>query len=176
MKCPNCGSNNSGGANFCSNCGKDLAPQAVVPAEVRQRQCVECGRSIGWDANVCAFCGHDFRAKPKPGTEGYLTTGAVFTTTAGILAIALLTVIVAQMSYLSATDTTLLIISYVCSAVGVIGGILALMRRVFPFAVLGAVCVIFSPAFFFAIPGLVLIVKSAAMFKDIGAPLAPGHY
>lgn len=176
MKCPNCGLDNPEGANFCNNCGKDIAPKAVVPGEVRQRQCIECGRSISWEASVCAYCGHDFRPKLKSGTEGYLVTGAVLTIVAGILAIALLTITVGQAGNLSVEGMTLLVISYVCSAVGLIGGILALTRRMFPLAVLGAVCAIFSPAFYFAIPGLVLIVKSAAQFKDTEAPLTASHY
>lgn len=170
MKCPNCGGTNPEGANYCSHCGRDMALRAVEPAEVKQRRCVECGRTIGWDAFICAYCGHDYRAKSKPGTEGYLVTGAVLTIVAGILSILLLTVIVGQAGSMSIEGTTLLAISAMCSILGVIGGLAALMRRWFPLAVLGAVCAIFGPAFFFAIPGLVLIVTSASRFKDFEKP------
>jgi len=147
-----------------------MAPRAIEPADVKQRRCVECGRSISWDAFVCAYCGHDYRARSKPGTEGYLVTGAVLTIVAGILAILLLTIVVGQAGDLSIEVTTLVTISALCSILGVIGGLAALMRRWFPLAVLGAVCAIFGPAFFFAIPGLVLIVTSASRFKDFEKP------
>jgi ribosomal protein L40E len=167
MKCTNCGASNAEGANYCSHCGRDLAQRAVEPADVRQRQCVQCGRSIGWDAFVCAYCGHDYRVKSKPGTEGYLVTGSVLTIVAGILSILLLTIVVGQAGDLTNEGMALVITSAVCSVLGVVGGLAALMRRWFPLAVLGAVCAIFGPAFFFAIPGLALIATSAARFKDI---------
>ncbi len=170
MNCPNCGASNPDGARFCNDCGKTLSPAAVAPSEAGLRQCVECGRSISWDANVCAFCGHDFRARSHAGTEGYLMTGAVLTLVAGILSIALLTVVVSQISGMTVGDITLATISYACSAVGVFGGVLALIRKLFPIAVLGAVCAIFTPAFFFAIPGLALIARSASQFNDAGTP------
>jgi predicted nucleic acid-binding Zn ribbon protein len=166
MKCSNCGASNPEGANYCSNCGRDVAPRAVEPADVKQRRCVACGRPIGWDAFVCAYCGHDYRARSKPGTEGYLVTGAVLTIVAGILSILLLTVIVGQAGDMSIESSTLLAISAMCSILGVVGGLMALVRKWFPLAVLGAVCAIFGPAFFFAIPGLVLIVASASRFKE----------
>jgi ribosomal protein L40E len=170
MKCPNCGASNPEGANYCSHCGRDMAPRAVEPADVKQRRCVECGRPIGWDAFVCAYCGHDYRSKSKPGTEGYLVTGAVLTIVAGILSVLLLTLIVAQAGDMTIEGMTLVTISAACSILGAIGGFAALMRKWFPFAVLGAVCAIFGPAFFFAIPGLVLIATSASRFKDFEKP------
>ena len=170
MKCPNCGASNSEGSNYCSHCGKDMAPRAIEPADVKQRRCVECGRPIGWDAFVCAYCGHDYRARSKPGTEGYLVTGAVLTIVAGILSLLLLTIIVGQAGGLPTEWTTLVTVSAMCSVLGVIGGLAALMRRWFPLAVLGAVCSIFGPAFFFAIPGLVLVATSASRFKDFEKP------
>jgi hypothetical protein len=170
MKCPNCGVDNPEGANYCSHCGRDLAPRAVEPADVKQRRCVECGRSIGWDTPVCAYCGHDYRAGMKRGTEGYLVTGAILTIVAGILSILLLTITIDQAGDLSVAGTALVTISAMCSVLGVIGGLAALMRGWFPLAVLGAVCAIFGPAFFFAIPGLVLIVTSASRFKDFEKP------
>jgi uncharacterized paraquat-inducible protein A len=151
-------------------CGRALMPMAVEPPEMRQRQCVECGRSIAWDANVCMYCGHDFRPKRKASTEAHLLTGAILTLMAGILAIALLTIIVAQYESMSVQNQAIAAISYSCSSLGVIGGIAALTRRGFPIAVLGATCAIFSPAFYFAIPGLVLIANSADSFEKSARP------
>ncbi len=166
MKCTNCGVANPEGMRFCGNCGKILTPSPVEPMEARNRYCVKCGRIIGWDANACMYCGHDYRVKAKPGTEGYLLTGAVLTIVAGILSIALLTIIVDRFHDMSTGDMALATISYTCSAIGVVGGIAALMRRMFPIAVLGGACAIFTPAFYFAIPGLVLIARSATGFKE----------
>ena len=166
MKCANCGVGNPEGMRFCGNCGKLLAPSAVEPMDARNRQCVKCGRAISWDAIACMYCGHDYRAKTKPGTEGYLMTGAVLTIVAGILAIALLTILVDQYDHLSAGNMALATISYTCSIIGVVGGYAALMRKWFPIAVLGGACAIFTPAFFFAIPGLVLIAISATSFRE----------
>jgi hypothetical protein len=111
------------------------------------------------------YCGHDYRARIKAGTEGQLLTGAILTILAGILGIALLTIIVSQWNG-SVTNTAFAVLSYSCSFLGVVGGFAALMRRWFPIAVLGAACSIFSPAFFFGIPGLVLIANSATRFRD----------
>jgi hypothetical protein len=147
-----------------------MAPRAVEPSDIKQRRCIECGRPISWDAFVCSYCGHDYRARSKPGSEGYLVTGSVLTIVAGILSVLLLAVVVDQAGGLSTEGTTLVTISAMCSVIGVIGGLAALMRRWFPLAVLGAVCAIFGPAFFFAIPGLALIATSASRFKDFERP------
>lgn len=157
---------NPEGMRFCGNCGKILAPSAVEPIEARSRQCIKCGRAISWDAIACMYCGHDYRGKAKPGTEGYLMTGAVLTILAGVLAIALLTILVSQFNNMSSGDMALVTISYSCSVIGVVGGLAALMRKWFPIAVLGGACAIFTPAFFFAIPGLVLIAVSAKSFRE----------
>ncbi|HEX9909017.1 MAG TPA: hypothetical protein VGB78_11240 [Thermoplasmata archaeon] len=112
------------------------------------------------------YCGHDFTKKEKPGTEGFLMTGAVLTTVAGILGIALLSILSSEWGDWSVQQTSFLVISYTCGILGVIGGVASIMRVQFPVAVLGGACAIFTPAFFFAIPGLVLIARSASLFKD----------
>ena len=168
MKCPSCGMENPAAMRFCGNCAGALMPQDMKPEQGRSRQCVECGRSIGWDAIACMYCGRDYRKRQRPGTEGYLTTGAILTIVAGVLGAAILSVMIDQWHHLSAPDTLLAVISYSCSVLGVVGGIAALTRVQFPIAVLGATCAIFTPAFFFAIPGLGLIATSAANFKGYG--------
>lgn len=166
MKCPNCGMVNPEKMRFCGNCGKALPSEGVITQEQGVRQCVECGRSIAWDANACMYCGHDYRKRAKPGTEGYLTTGAVLTVLAGVLGLLLLSVIVDASHFMSTSQKVILAIMYVCSGLGVVGGIAALVRKMFPIAVLGSACAIFTPAFFFAVPGLVLVARAAAEFKD----------
>lgn len=164
MKCESCGLANPEGMKFCGVCGRPLAAPPAGPADARSRNCVQCGRPIGWDAYICMYCGHDYKAKPKPGTEGHLLTGAILTLLAGIMGIALL--LAMSGGFYSFWYDSLRVLSFSCGIVGVIGGYAALSRRWFPIAVLGAAAAIFTPAFFFAIPGLVLIANSATRFKD----------
>jgi len=93
-------------------------------------------------------------------------TGAVLTILAGILGFSLLTLVVDQEHHLSTSGAALVAISYVCSVLGIVGGLAALMRKWFSIAVLGGACAIFTPAFYFAIPGLVLVARSAASFRE----------
>ena len=164
MKCESCGMANQEGMKFCGVCGRPLAAPPTGPADARSRNCVQCGRPIGWDAYICMYCGHDYKAKPKPGTEGHLLTGAILTLLAGIMGIALL--LTMSEGFHSFWGEPLRVLSLSCGIVGVIGGYAALNRRWFPIAVLGAAAAIFTPAFFFAVPGLILIANSATRFKD----------
>ena len=49
IRCPGCGDENQGDANFCSNCGKKLPRRQVCPA---------CGEGNDRDARFCDHCGH----------------------------------------------------------------------------------------------------------------------
>jgi hypothetical protein len=90
-------------------------------------------------------------------------TGAILTLLAGIMGMALLLTIYSNNTF---SDNPVLVLSFSCCIIGVIGGFTALMRKWFPIAVLGAAAAIFSPAFFFAVPGLILIANSAIRFRD----------
>ena len=166
MKCEGCGLANSEGMKFCGNCGRPLAVPPTVSVDAKTRNCVSCGRPIGWDAFICMYCGHDYRGKPKRGTEGHLLTGAILTLLSGIMGMALLLTIYTNGGYGTFSDNPILVLSFSCCILGVIGGFTALMRKWFPIAVLGSAAAIFSPAFFFAVPGLILIANSATRFKD----------
>jgi len=111
------------------------------------------------------YCGHDYRKRTKPGTEGYLVTGAILTILAGVLGLVLLTVVLGASRDFDLSGAAIMAISYVCSGLGVVGGVSALMRKWFTLAVLGSACAIFTPSFFFAIPGLALIARSATSFR-----------
>lgn len=137
-----------------------------MSVDAKSRNCISCGRPIGWDAFICMYCGHDYREKPKRGTEGHLLTGAILTLLAGIMGMALLLTIYSDAGFDAFSDNPIMVLSFSCCIVGVIGGFAALMRKWFPIAVLGSAAAIFSPAFFFAVPGLVLIANSATRFKD----------
>lgn len=168
MRCTACGAESPDGMKFCGNCGKAMVPPAVSTGEVRSRHCVGCGRAMPWDVDLCQYCGHDYRAPGKDATKDYLVVGGVLTTVAGVLSIVLTTIIVSTAGNLSPEGAAMAALLYSCAFLGVLGGILALMKMQFPFAVLGAACAIMGPAFFFGIPGLVLIAKSSKQFE--GAP------
>lgn len=164
MKCARCGADVPEGMRFCGMCGGQADAPAVIPGETRARHCVSCGRALAFDANVCQYCGHDFRARPKDETKDYLTAGAVLTTVAGVFSIVLTSIIVYSAGDLSSSGLALVLLIYGCAVMGIVGGMLAMMKRMFPVAVLGAACSIMGPAFFFGIPGLILIVKSSRQF------------
>lgn len=162
------------GLKFCGMCGKPLAAPIVTPDDVRMRHCVSCGRAVGWDVNVCQYCGHDFRAPPKDQAKNQdkdqLVAGGVLTILAGILSIALTTIMISSMNELSNQATAMAMLLYIFGALGVFGGLLALMKRAFPVAVLGAACSIFGLGFFFGIAGLALIIKSSKAFASGAEP------
>ena len=166
MKCAICGADNPEGMKFCGMCGKATILPVVSPGEARNRFCVGCGRAMSWDVNVCQYCGHDYRVPAKDASKDYLVVGGVLTTITGVFSIVLTTIIISTMGELETESTALAILIYSCGVLGVLGGLLAMMRKLFPFAVLGAACAIMGPAFFFGIPGLVLIVKSSRQFED----------
>lgn len=166
MKCSACGAETPGGMKFCGMCGKAVIVAPVSPGEARARYCVGCGRAMPWDVDLCQYCGHDYRASARDGSKDYLVAGGVLTMVAGIFSIVLTTIILSTTGELDAAGMGLTALIYGCGLLGIIGGVLALMRMWFPMAVLGAACSIMGPAFFFGIPGLALIVKSAKQFKQ----------
>lgn len=170
MKCAVCGAESPDGMRFCGMCGKAAVPPAVSPGDSKARYCVGCGRAMSWDVNVCQYCGHDYRAVAKNAARDYLVAGGVLTMIAGVFSIVLTTIIIATTGHLPPEGAALAALIYCCGILGVLGGILAMMKMWFPFAVLGAACAIMGPAFFFGIPGLVLIVKSSSQFRGAQTP------
>ncbi len=51
MNCPNCGTENQAGANFCMSCGTPLT-----------RACPNCGHDLPLEAKFCPNCGHQVAA------------------------------------------------------------------------------------------------------------------
>lgn len=153
------------GTRFCGECGKAFQSPVVSPGAAHNRFCVGCGRAMSWDANVCQYCGHDFRARPVETAKDQLVIGGVLTMLAGILSVALTTILIANAGEIGSAGVAMAALVYSCAAIGVLGGIVALTRTSFPFAVFGAACSVIGPAFFFGIPGLVLIAKSSRVFS-----------
>lgn len=165
MKCAQCGADNPLGMKFCGMCGKPVEAPAVTPGESRMRHCVSCGRVLAWDVNVCQYCGHDFRVRPREQSKDQLVVGGVLTIVASVFSIVLTSIMVSAGGDLEGEALALVIVLYSCAALGIMGGLMALAKRVFPLAVLGAACSIFGLAFFFGIPGLILIAKSSDQFR-----------
>lgn len=168
MKCARCGADVPEGMRFCGMCGGHADAPAVTPDEPRSRHCVSCGRALAFDANVCQYCGHDYRVKAKDQGKNQLMAGAVLTTVAGVFSAVLTTIILSTAGEISSGGVAFALLIYGCAVMGVIGGMLAMARKMFPVAVLGAACSIMGPAFFFGIPGLILIVKSSEQFGSGG--------
>ncbi len=146
-------------------CGRPAAAQAVTQGDARARYCVGCGRAMPWDMEMCQHCGHDYRAPRKDASGDHLVVGGVLTTMAGVFSLVFTTIILFSTGDLADEGIAMAAVIYACGFMGILGGMLALTRNLFPFAVLGAACSVMGPAFFIGIPGLVLIAKSSARFK-----------
>lgn len=53
--CPNCGTYNPEGTNFCQECGTRLVPPAQAPAA--KRFCPNCGAEVTAGYRFCSSCG-----------------------------------------------------------------------------------------------------------------------
>lgn len=153
------------------------------------RQCVTCGRTIDWNANVCMYCGHDFRVAPGPPpkqTTSKPLIGGILLILAGVAALAMAVMFIAldptdfesygydpseyEMS-LSEIDEVLGVcgaIGLVMSIVAMIGGLFAVMRKSFAFAIIGGICGIVGFGFvvgaILALVGIILIAMSRSEF------------
>jgi len=57
MKCPNCGSEVSESAEFCTNCGASLAQATKERREAKMLYCRNCGAKLPEGAAYCSNCG-----------------------------------------------------------------------------------------------------------------------
>lgn len=137
------------------------------------RNCVSCGRPISFDANVCPYCGHDYRVvMAGPQMQGKQSAMPV---AGGVL------ILLASLGYLvgggliAAGSTLALVPSLGATALGVgcgvilvvlgliafLGGIYALGRKNFKFAIVGGILVIPS---ILGLIGLILVAVSKDEF------------
>lgn len=139
------------------------------------RNCVSCGRPIAWDANVCPYCGRDYRAQMMAPAQQ--RKESAMPVAGGVL------IMLASLGYLiiggliAAGSTVALMPSFGTSAMGVacgavllvlgliafMGGIFAMQRKNFGFAVVGGVLVIPS---LLGLIGLILVAISRDEFRD----------
>lgn len=126
------------------------------------RTCVSCGRVIDWHANVCPYCGHDYRAalQPTPAVakSGKPIAAGILIILAGVLAIVMGVIYLSlgaadledagytpvSQGDISAEELQDIMgicggIEFIFGAIAIIGGIFALMRKYFYFALVGGI-------------------------------------
>ncbi|MBU0624399.1 MAG: hypothetical protein KJ672_06085 [Candidatus Thermoplasmatota archaeon] len=155
--------------------------------EGKTRNCVSCGRAIAWDANVCQYCGHDFRAPAAapPHEKTVLSiVGGIMVLVVGIMGLAMGGLFFAidisdldtyGIGSISGFEDTIQNILYVCGAIfvilgliAVVGGFFGVRRKHWGLAILGGVLGLFiiTPYFVGSLVALVGIVLLAVSRKD----------
>jgi len=138
------------------------------------RNCVKCGRTIAWDANVCQFCGHDYRmanapAAPKetvkPIIGGVLIIlGAMVELYVGYVLAwtgeAFSGITFGMSDFLTVCGAIVLILGIVA----LLGGVLAIMRKVYGLALLGGILSL-PGGLIPGLVGLILVAMSHDEFK-----------
>ena len=148
--------------------------------EKGSRMCVSCGRSIAMDANVCQFCGHDFRAPaPAPKKKTVLPViggvlilvGGLITLVGGIALIgavgtldSLVPIDVEGMDVFEDLVNACGAIMIILGLVGVLGGVMGMLRKSFGLAIIGGVFALLG-WFLPALIGLILIAISKEEFE-----------
>lgn len=145
-----------------------------TPGPAQQRNCVSCGRGISWDANVCPYCGHDYRmamagpvaqkkesAMPVIGgilviivSLGYLVMGGLMAALGG----AGFWIDVGAGGLGVACGVIILVLGLIV----LLGGIFAVQRKNFGFALVAGILAIPS---ILGIIGLILIIVSRDEFR-----------
>ncbi|MDH4268762.1 MAG: zinc ribbon domain-containing protein [Dehalococcoidia bacterium] len=168
MFCRNCGKELTGSPEFCMNCGaKPMAGTSFCPG---------CGAQTTPMTEICTKCG--VKVAPKAAATG----GAWMPVTAGILDLVVgvpgliigmisavvggfLTFFVAGLGALIGAPMIIL------SIVAIVGGIFAIRKRAWGFALAGAICgfaiglPLVAPAILFGIPAIVFTVLGKGKFE-----------
>lgn len=146
------------------------------PGGSGSRNCVSCGRPISFDANVCPYCGHDYRVVMSSPQYQQKTESAM-PVAGGVL------ILLASLGYLiggglvAAGSTVALIPSFGVAAWGIVcglimivlgvisflGGVYAMGRKNFNFAIIGGIFVIPS---ILGLIGLILVAVSKDEFTS----------
>lgn len=164
--------------------------QTQGPAQT-PRNCVSCGRLIDWHANVCPYCGYDYRVQvaqaPVVVTTAKPIIAGVLIMIAGILAIGNGIVYISidaadiedagytpisqgEMS-LSELEEIMNVcggLEFVFGTIAAIGGVFAIMRKYFYFALVGGVFALLGFGFvvgsLLGLIGIILIALSKDEF------------
>jgi len=137
------------------------------------RNCVSCGRPISFDANVCPYCGHDYRvvmagpqvqkkesASPVAGGVLILLGSLVYFLVGGLIAAGSTIAMVPTMGA-AAWGVVCGVIVIVLGLMAFLGGIYAIGRKNFNFALIGGIFVIPT---ILGLIGLVLVAVSKDEF------------
>jgi hypothetical protein len=160
------------------------------PAESSVRMCVSCGRKIDFASNVCPYCGHDYRmpayAPVQKHKSAMPVVGGVLILIAGLLAIGMgLMYLALDVNQLEDSGVTLppevstqdlQNILYICGAVvlifgiiALLGGVFAIQRKSFVLAVCGGIFGMIGIGFLFgavlSLIGLILVLVSRHEFQ-----------
>ena len=152
------------------------------------RNCVSCGRAIAWDSNVCQYCGHDYRVQTTAAAPHEKTAlsivGGILILIAGIMGLAMggifFSINVSDLDAygfgaITGFEDTLQNILYVCGAIFVIlgliaigGGFFGVRRKHWSLAILGGVLGLFilTPYFAGSLLALVGLILVAVSKKD----------
>lgn len=137
------------------------------------RNCVSCGRPIAFDANVCPYCGHDYRvvmAGPQtqrkqsgtPVAGGVLIlVGAIIYFLIGGLVAAGSTVALVPTMGEAVWGIVCGVIVIVLGFISFLGGVYAIGRKNFNFAIVGGIFVIPT---IIGLIGLILVAVSKDEF------------
>ena len=152
-----------------------------TPEQPSSRMCVQCGKPIAQDANVCPYCGKDYRVQAAPAAK----KKTVMPLIGGILILigGLLTLLtgVGLVASVGAFDAVMLfdvqgvemlediltvsgLILLTLGLVGVLGGIVAIMRTHFGLPILGGIFALLG-WFIPALIGLILVGMSKDEFE-----------
>lgn len=138
------------------------------------RNCVKCGRTIAWDANVCQFCGYDYRianapAAPKETVKPII--GGVLIILGALVELYVGYVMAIAGEAFSGITFGVSDILTVCGAIvlllgiiSLLGGIFAIMRKMYGLALLGGILSI-PGGVIPGLVGLILVAMSHDEFK-----------
>jgi hypothetical protein len=112
---------------------------------------------------------------PQPPNPQLPVAGGVLTIISGAIGILWVTLLFSDPFLGFLGFGTCFAISLVLSIMAIIGGIMALMRRMFPLAIIGAICGMFSFSFFgigfvLGLIGLILIAVGKDAFNPMAHP------
>ena len=168
MFCRNCGKELTGAPEFCMNCGvKPLSGTSF---------CSNCGAQTTAMTEICPKCG--VRVAGKPATTG----GAWMPLTAGILELIIgipgliVGLIAAAVGgavtfFIGGLGGLIVVPFIILGIVAIIGGVFAIRKRAWGFALAGAICgfivglPLVAPAILLGIPAIIFVALGKAHFE-----------
>ena len=185
-RCPRCGHENPPYGMYCGECGSELPSRRVSPSEtpydsVREplpttKQCPVCGREMSIYDSSCPMCGgadimsHDYFAGNRSSTSKP-AVGGVLLIIGGVLALfngILLFAVGSTMIDVGGNITCCGGLELLFAIGAIIGGISALQRTEYTWALIGAILCLISvgPLFMSSLLGLIALIMIATSQDD----------